>query len=126
MNKPLRLGIWKFLLSVPRSIWQRQVRRDSGGAIEHGLAFMSDDHHRVRDFAVIDLPRHARPLSAVYIAEQLKLSVDRVTEILDDLEKHLTFLYRNPQGEVAWAYPVTVEKTPHRVTFSSGEKIYAA
>ena len=46
--------------------------------------------------------------------------------ILDDLEKRMTFLYRNPQGCVTWAYPVTVDRTPHRVEFSSGEKLYAA
>jgi hypothetical protein len=49
-----------------------------------------------------------------------------VNAILDDLEKHMTFLFRNQAGEVVWAYPVTVEKTPHRVTFDTGETIYAA
>jgi hypothetical protein len=87
---------------------------------------MSDDHHRIRDFVVTELPRIPRPLSAATIAEQLSMPVEKVTGILDDLEKHMTFLYRNPQGEVVWAYPVTVEKTPHRVTFNSGEQIYAA
>jgi hypothetical protein len=38
----------------------------------------------------------------------------------------MTFLFRNEQGSVTWAYPVTVDQTPHRVTFSSGEQVYAA
>ena len=38
----------------------------------------------------------------------------------------MTFLFRNPAGDVTWAYPVTVDQTPHQVTFSSGEKLYAA
>ena len=126
MNKALRLGLWKYWLPVPRPIWQGQVRRDALLAREHGLDFMSDDHHRIRDFVVTELPRIPRPLSAATIAEQLSMPVEKVTGILDDLEKHMTFLYRNPQGEVVWAYPVTVEKTPHRVTFNSGEQIYAA
>ncbi len=46
--------------------------------------------------------------------------------VLDDLEKHMTFLFRNKGGEVTWAYPVTVDKTPNHLTFSSGEQIYAA
>ena len=46
--------------------------------------------------------------------------------LLDDLEKHMTFLFRNAQGAVEWAYPVTVARTPHKVTFSSGEKLFAA
>ena len=38
----------------------------------------------------------------------------------------MTFLFRNPLGEVTWAYPVTVDTTPHPITFSSGEKLYGA
>jgi hypothetical protein len=51
---------------------------------------------------------------------------EKVVHILNDLEKHMNFLFRNRQGEVTWAYPVTVEKTPHHLTFSTGEQIYAA
>jgi hypothetical protein len=38
----------------------------------------------------------------------------------------MTFVCRNAQGAVVWAYPVTVEPTPHRATFSTGEELYAA
>ncbi len=126
MNKALLLGAWKYMLPVPRRIWQGQVTRDAHFAMEHGLDFMSDDHQRVRDFVVTEIPRAARPLSPAYISERLGLTSDSVIHILDDLEKHMTFLYRNPHGEVAWAYPVTAEHTPHRVSFSTGEQIYAA
>jgi hypothetical protein len=126
MNKSLLVGLWKHILAVPRHLWQGQVAKSAQQTGEHGLAFMSDDHHRVRDFAVVELPRAARPLSAAFISERLSLPVEQVTRILDDLEQHLTFVYRNPQSEVAWAYPVTADRTPHRVTFSSGEQIYAA
>ena len=90
------------------------------------LDFMSDDHHRVRNFVVSELPRAGKALPPAAIASRLDLTLEQVIKILDDLERHLVFLFRNPQGEVAWAYPVTVDQTPHRVTFSSGEKIYAA
>ncbi len=90
------------------------------------LDFMSEDHHRVRNFVVAELPRAGIALPPAVIASRLDLPLEQVAHILDDLEKHLVFLFRNPQGEVAWAYPVTVDPTPHRVTFSSGEKIYAA
>jgi len=126
MNKSLLLGLWKCMFPVPRLLWQRQVINSTRQASEHGLNFMSADHHRVRDFVVVELPRIAIPLSAGLIADRLSLPVKQVAAILDDLEKHMTFLYRNHQGEVTWAYPVTVDHTPHRVTFSSGEKIYAA
>jgi hypothetical protein len=126
MNKSLRLGLGKYLVPVPRPLWQGQIAQNERHTREQGLAFMSADHHRLREFVVVELPRLARPLAPAYIAERLGLPVEQVTGLLDDLEKNLTFLYRNPQGEVTWAYPVTVEPTPHRVTFSSGESLYAA
>jgi hypothetical protein len=60
------------------------------------------------------------------ISKNLNIEPERVVSILEELEKNLTFLYRNEQGAVIWAYPVTIEKTPHRITFSTGEQIYAA
>ncbi len=120
MKDNLLLGISRYLLPIPRFIWQRQVRGDAQ------LNFMTDDHHRVRDYVVMQIPKTGQPLSPDCIAQALDLPPDRVSAILDDLEKHLTFLFRNPQGEVEWAYPVTAARTPHHVAFSSGERIDAA
>jgi len=49
-----------------------------------------------------------------------------VNTILEDLERHMTFLFRNDDGAVIWAYPVTVDRTPHHVKLSTGEQVYAA
>jgi hypothetical protein len=124
MNRSL-LGIGRALLPIPQALWQRQVKRGSVAAGKN-LSFMGIDHHRVRDFVVLELPRRGEPLSPLSIAESLSLALDRVVTILDELEAHLTFLFRNENGDVVWAYPVTIEPTPHKVLFSSGEQIYAA
>jgi hypothetical protein len=120
MKDNLLLDISRYLLPIPRFVWQRQVRGEAN------LDFMSIDHHRVRDFVVTEIPKAGKPLSPEYIAQALDLPSDRLSVILDDLEKHMTFLFRNPQGEVEWAYPVTAACTPHHVAFSSGERIDAA
>lgn len=126
MNRNLLLGLGRFLMPIPRPIWTRQVTKDEQGIQSGALDFMTADHHRVRDLTVLELPRQGRPLPPDWIARQLSLPLEQVQTILDELEQHMTFLFRNPQGEVTWAYPVTVDKTPHRVTFSSGESVYAA
>jgi hypothetical protein len=90
------------------------------------LAFMTEEHHSVRNFTVRELPRVAAPLTPEFIAASLNLDAGRVKAILNDLEKHMTFLFRNEQGAVAWAYPVTVATTAHRIGFSTGESLYAA
>jgi hypothetical protein len=125
VNNNLLLGIWRLMVGLPKPLWQREVARQARGAVE-SLGFMSEDHHRVRDFAVRELPRVGKPLSPAFIAQALDLPVERSIAILDELEKNMTFLYRGDGQSVTWAYPVTVDRTPHRVTFSSGEQAYAA
>lgn len=125
MNNSLLLGFSRYILPIPRIIWQRVVSNSTSDT-QNRLDFMTKDHHRVREYVVLELPKVNAPISPQQIAESLDLPIDRVNFLLDDLEKHMTFLYRNGEGAVTWAYPVTVDQTPHRVDFSSGEQIYAA
>ena len=120
MKDDLLLGVSRLMLPIPRFVWRRQVTDEAN------LDFMSADHHRVRDFVVMEIPKAGRPLSPDFIAQALDLPPDRLSLILDDLEKHMTFLFRNEHGDVEWAYPVTAACTPHHVAFSSGERIDAA
>ena len=97
------------------------------GGMDASLAFMTPDHHAVRNLVVRELPRNGgRPLTPVQIATSLRLDSRRVAELLDDLERHLFFVVRNARGEVSWAFPVTSEQTPHRLRFSTGERIFGA
>jgi len=124
MKEALLLGIGRHLIPIPRVVW-RPLMQAGGRKARTALGFMSADHHRVRDFAVLELPRTGAPLSPVAIAEALDLDLPRVRSILDELEAHLTFLYRSDGEDVTWAYPVTVDETPHFATFSSGEEAYS-
>lgn len=91
------------------------------------LDFMTPDHHAVRNFVVVGLPRnHGRPLSPAQIAAALHFKVREVVGLLDDLERHLFFLVRDRHGDVSWAFPVSSDRTPHHLRFSTGERIYAA
>ena len=125
MKNNLLLGIWRHLFPVPVPIWQNQVAQ-SAERTRAQLAFMSPEHHRVRNLVVRELPRLGKPITPEWIARELNLPTEKVIALLDDLEKHLTFLFRNAEGAVVWAYPVTVAETPHRVTLSTGEKTFAA
>lgn len=113
------------MFGVPRLLWQEQIASDAKRTQVH-LGFMTAEHHAVRDFAVRELPRVGKPLPPELIAAELRLPLARVKDILNDLEREKTFLFRNADGAVAWAYPVTVDETPHHVTFGTGEQVYAA
>ena len=125
MGNALLKGFGRRLIPVPRFFWQREVRMGAR-RLAASLAFMSEEHHRVRYFVVRELPRVGAPIPPESISRELGLPLERVNRVLEDLENHLTFLFRNEQGAVAWAYPVTAEPTPHRVTFGTGEQTYAA
>jgi hypothetical protein len=113
------------MLPLPSFVWQRLIRGRSR-SIRASLGFMTEEHHLVREFAVREMPSVGEPLSPELIAKELDLPEERILTVLDDLEEHLTFVCRNEAGAVSWAYPVTAEPTPHHLTFSSGEKLYAA
>ena len=91
------------------------------------LAFMTPQHHAVRNFVVRELPRnHGRPLSVLEIARPLRLDVRNTVRLLEDLERRLFFLVRDRRGNVSWAFPVTSDRTPHRLRFDTGEQIFGA
>ena len=123
-TKPL-LGFWRAVIALPGKLWKDQIDKAARDTAPK-LGFMAEDHHRVRDFAVREIPRVGKPLSPAFIAQELELPLEQVHEILDELEVNMTFLYRGDGGNVTWAYPVTVDRTPHHVTFSTGEQTHAA
>ncbi len=128
MNNKLLLGFWRAMIPLPHHVWQGHVFKEAQ-KIEAALGFMSPEHRLVHHFVVRELPHvgeMGEPLAPESIAQRLNLPIARVNGILNKLERHKTFLFRNEQGAVAWAYPVTVDKTPHHVTFDTGEQVYAA
>ncbi len=125
MRNALRAKLGRHWIPVPQWIWQRTVARHAR-SIAAGLDFMSVDHHRIRNFAVEELSRAGEPLPPELISDRLGVPLGRVVAVLDELERKLTFVFRNDEGAVTWAYPVTVDATPHHLSFETGERMTAA
>ena len=125
MQNTLMLGLWRYVINVPPFLWQKQIEKGKR-SFERAYGRLSEEQRAVHHFTVTELPYAGKPLSPKLISEKLSIPVARIKAILDTLEKRMTFLFRNVRGDVTWAYPVTVEKTPHKITFSTGEKLYAA
>jgi hypothetical protein len=122
MDNSLLLGVWRIMISLPPDLWHKQMAKET----QSDLSFITPNHQLVRDFVVREMPRLNLPIAPETIAVALGFPLDYVHSILDELERAKTFLFRDATGAVTWAYPVTVDPTPHQVTFSSGEKLYAA
>jgi hypothetical protein len=125
MKDSLLLGFRRLMIPIPRAVWQGQVR-SAAVKTRARLASLPDEHTVIHYYCVSELPRAGVPLSPESIAGKLHLPLERVNATLEDLERRMTFLYRNAEGAVAWAYPVTADETPHHVTFDTGERIHAA
>ncbi len=125
MSETVLFGQGRAYLAIPRQKWEEHLAQVPAHE-DPRHAFMSPLHHRVRNFVVRELPRLGRPMPPGFIARSLDVPLEQVLPVLDDLEQHLFFLVRDEQGAVVWAYPVTVAQTPHALTFSSGERLYAA
>jgi len=125
MNKTVWVGRGKEITPSPRAEWENELLN----APEHcrkRLAFMTDEHHAIRNFVVRALPRYGRPISPHDIAERLEIPLVRVRRRLTELEQRLFFLVLDDAGAVEWAFPVTVAETGHRLRFSTGERLDAA
>jgi DNA-binding MarR family transcriptional regulator len=125
MDERILIGQGREIREVPAAAWKQHLAL----LPEHGnarLSFMTQAHHRVRNFVVLAIADRQQPLTPDYIAGQCGLEGAQVAAILDELEQKLFFLARDPQGDVSWAYPVTVEPTPHRLQLSTGQRLYAA
>ncbi len=125
MSGSVLFGQGRHYTAVSRHKWEEHLSQVPAHD-DPRHAFMTPAHRLVRNFVVRELPRLGQPMPPAFIAHHLDLSLERLLTILDDLEQHLFFLVRDNQGAVIWAYPVTVAHTPHALTFSTGERLYAA
>jgi predicted Rossmann fold nucleotide-binding protein DprA/Smf involved in DNA uptake len=126
MGETILIRQGKEIVEHSREDWERGLQAHVSAHAEARLSFMSSEHHLVRYFVVRELPRLGRAIPPAVIAQELDLPLQKVIAILDELEKGLFFLFRNEGGDVAWAYPVTVDRTPHQIAFDSGQQLYAA
>ena len=125
MEETILLGRGQKILEIPRTTWAGHLDLVPQHS-QSRLSFMTQAHHQVRYFVVKELVNLQKPIEPEYISKKLNLSLDQVKSILAELEEKLFFLVTNDQGAVAWAYPVTVEPTPHPISFSTGERLYGA
>jgi hypothetical protein len=125
MGKSVLLGKGGQVLELPWETWKQHLAHAPQHSLDR-LRFMTDAHHRVRYYVVEELPRRGMAVAPEEISAALSMPQEQVETILDELERKLFFLVRNEGGAVTWAYPVTVEPTPHHLTLSSGERLYAA
>jgi hypothetical protein len=125
MEEKILLGRDREILEFPEAAWRHELTQIPQHS-QARLNFMTDAHRQIRYFVVKEMATRQKPIEPELISEKLGIPLERVNTLLGELERNLFFLVRNERGAVAWAYPITVETTPHKLSFVSGERLYAA
>ena len=125
MEEKILLGRDQNILEIPETTWKQHLTQIPQHS-QSRLNFMTDAHHEIRYFVVKEMANRHKPIEPESISQNLNISLEQVNVILTELQEKLFFLVRNEAGAVIWAYPVTVERTPHKLTFTSGERLYGA
>jgi hypothetical protein len=125
VEEKVLLGRDREIVELPAAVWKEQLTKVPSH-MQPRLGFMTEAHHQVRYFVVRELVDTGKPISAEMISERLNLPLEQVKVLLEELERKLFFLVRGAGGAVVWAYPMTVEPTPHRLNFSTGERLFGA
>lgn len=121
----VKVGLWKITIPIPSFLINKVV--DAGiKKVKKRVQQFSAEKRALHHFVVRELPRKGEALSLEFISEQLGMPLNRTARLVDELERDKTFLYRLNSDRINWAYPVSVDDTPHRVLFSTGEQINAA
>lgn len=125
MEERILLGRDQNILEIPAATWKQHLTQIPQHS-QSRLNFMTDAHHRIRYFVVKEMANRQKPIEPEFISQNLNIPLEQVKIILGELQEKLFFLVQNEHGAVSWAYPVTVEPTPHKLTFASGERLYGA
>ena len=124
MFERVLLGVGRRMVPVPEWIFQPMIRRDIRKMAKRPP--LEPDQRRVQHFAVREIPRRRDAIAPEVFARELDLSLEEVHQILDELERRMTFLCRRGGEDVNWAYPVTADDTPHQVRIDGGAAFSAA
>ena len=124
MFETVLVGVAKRMIPVPEFIFRPMVQRDTARLANRPE--LEPDQRRVQHFAVREIPRRRSPIAPEVFAAELDLPLVEVLQILDELERRMTFLCRRGGADVNWAYPVTSDETPHQVRIDKGAAFSAA
>ena len=124
MFEKVLLGVGRRMIPVPEWLFRPIVQREAKKLAKRPA--LEPDQRRVQHFAVREIPRRREAIAPEVFAAELAFTLEEVDQILDELERRMTFLCRRGGEDVIWAYPVTAAETPHQVRIDGGAAFSAA
>ncbi len=125
LKHKLYVGFRGFMMRIPPWLAAKGSKKGEKGARANADR-LSNEERKVHHFIVMKMAVVKDPITAEMIANELRMPIDQVNEIINKLENLKTFIYRSDGKGINWAYPLSLENTGFRMTASSGEQFFAA
>ena len=84
------IGIWNKIIPAPMFMLIMETTR-MAKTMKVKMAKMTEEKKRIHHFVVRELPNAGQPVSLAFIARELEMPVDRVSALVDEMEKDKTF-----------------------------------
>jgi len=124
MTRGVLLGFFRWILPVPAGCWDKKFD-GMLQQLKEKDKFMTGEHRTLYGFAIMRLVETVKSLTSEEAAQKLNLPLERVNQLLDELEKRAGVITRHADGAIVSAGPVTLDKTSQRLVLSLGEEIQA-
>ena len=125
LKHKLYMGFRGLMLRIPPFLSEKGTRKGVEGARTNASS-LSEEERRVHHYIVKKMAVVKDPIVNELIADELKMSINKVHEIADKLENLKTFIYRSTDKGIDWAYPLSLIDTGFNMTASTGESFFAA
>jgi hypothetical protein len=96
-EQTILLGREQEMLEIPQATWKQHLTQVPQLG-QSRLNFMTDTHHQIRYFVVKEMANLQKPIEPEFISEQLRLPLEQVRPILEELERKLFFLVKTRCG----------------------------
>ena len=125
LKHKLYTGFGGFMVRIPPLLSEKGAKKSEKGA-KANADCLSKEERSVHHFIVMKMAVVKYPITAEDIANELRMPIDQIHEIINKLENLKTFIYRSDGKGINWAYPLSLENTGFKITASSGEQFFAA
>lgn len=121
----LYMGYKGIMLPIPPVLSEKGAQKGEKGARANADS-LTNLERQVHHFIVLKMVNAREPISPEVISDEMEIPSEKVSAIINKLEKLKTFIFRSDGKGIDWAYPLSLDNTGFLMTSASGEKFFAA
>ena len=108
LKHKLYMGFLGFMMRIPPLLSDKGTKKGEKG-VKANADSLSKEERRVHHFIVMKMAVVKDPITAEFIASELRMQNDQVHQIINKLESLKTFIYRDDGKGINWEGMVSRE-----------------